>query len=222
MKTPLTSVRMALHLLLEEHIGPINSKQSELLIAARDDSERLLRMINDLLDLAKLESRRTGLHDDTMNAGTLIERAEAEMRDFVKARGIRLTTRVAPELPDVAVDAEQIAHVFSNFVSNAVKHTKLGEEIVLQAGLHNGSVRFSVIDSGPGIPREYQERLFDRFFRVPGTEVSGAGLGLAIAREIVAAQGGQIGVQSEPGSGSEFYFDLPIIENRARGLRSHN
>jgi NtrC-family two-component system sensor histidine kinase KinB len=213
LKTPLTSVRMGLHLLLEERIGPLTPKQTELLIAARDDSERLLRMINDLLDLAKLESGRSSLRG-TIDAGALLGRAADEMRDFVEARGIRLVTKTSPELPEVSVDLGQIAHVFSNFVSNAVKHTKPGGEIALEASDHGPGVRFSVIDGGPGIPEEHQARLFERFFRVPGTEVSGAGLGLAIARELVAAQGGEIGVRSQPGQGSEFYFDLPAVKNQ--------
>jgi NtrC-family two-component system sensor histidine kinase KinB len=134
------------------------------------------------------------------------------MRDFVEARGISLVTKIPSELPEVSVDVGQIAHVFSNFVSNAVKHTKPGGEIVLQAKTQGAGVRFSVADFGPGIPEKHQARLFDRFFRVPGTEVSGAGLGLAIAREIVTGQGGTIGVQSQPGAGSEFYFDLPAAK----------
>jgi NtrC-family two-component system sensor histidine kinase KinB len=211
LKTPLTSVRMGLHLLLEERIGPLNPKQTELLIAARDDSERLLRMINDLLDLAKLESGRNNLRD-TINAGALITRAADEMRGFVEARGISLIMKNSHDLPEVSVDLGQIAHVFSNFVSNAVKHTKLGGEIVLEAMNHGAGVRFSVIDQGPGIAEEHQARLFERFFRVPDTDVSGAGLGLAIARELVAAQGGSIGVRSQLGSGSEFYFDLPAVK----------
>jgi signal transduction histidine kinase len=211
LKTPLTSVRMGLHLLLEERIGPLNPKQIDLMIAARDDSERLLRMINDLLDLAKLESGRSDLRH-TLNAGALIERAAQEMRDFVEARGVSLITKTSPELPDVAVDLGQIDHVFSNFISNAVKHSKPGGEILLEAMIHGPGVRFSVIDHGPGIPAEFQARVFERFFRVPDTDVSGAGLGLAIARELVAAQGGSIGLQSQPGEGSEFYFDLPAAK----------
>jgi len=213
LKTPLTSVRMGLHLLLEERIGPLNPKQVDLLIAARDDSERLLRMINDLLDLAKLESGR-GNRRDTISPGSLIQRAADEMRDFVQARGISLITKIPPELPEVSVDLGQIDHVFSNFVSNAVKHTKPGGEIVIDAAIHGPGIRFSVIDQGPGIPQEHQARVFERFFRVPGTEVSGAGLGLAIARELVAAQGGTIGVHSQPGQGSEFYFDLPAVHKQ--------
>jgi signal transduction histidine kinase len=212
LKTPLTSVRMGLHLLLEERIGALNPKQIELLLAARDDSERLLRMINDMLDLAKLESGRSRLPRQPISPPELVESAARELRDFVEARGSKLATKVSYELPSVAVDAQQIAHVFSNFVSNAVKHTKAGGEVTLAARRHGRSVRFSVIDHGPGIPVSYQDQLFDRFFRVPGAEVSGAGLGLAIAKEIVMAQGGTIGVHSEPGEGSEFYFDLPAAD----------
>lgn len=209
LKTPLTSVRMGLHLLLEERIGSLNDKQTELLLAAREDSERLLRMINDLLDLAKLESGKAVLPSQVMEAKKLIESAGEDLRALAESRGARLVMKIPPGLPRVFVDARQIAHVFSNFVSNAVKHTKPGGEIVLRAESHNGNVRFSVSDHGPGIPLQYQSQLFNRFFRVPGSESTGAGLGLAIAREIVAAQGGTIGVNSKPGEGSEFYFDLP-------------
>ena len=215
LKTPLTSVRMGLHLLLEERIGPLTSKQMELLLAARDDSERLLEMINDLLDLAKLESGEAGLPHLAMGARELVDNSAGSLREYVEARGLRLAVKTGPDLPKVAVDATQIAHVFSNFVSNAVKYTKRGEEIVIQAARCDGAVRFSVIDHGPGIPPEYQDRLFERFFRVPGSDTAGAGLGLAIAREVIAAHGGRIGVNSTPGQGSEFYFDLPAIPSES-------
>jgi NtrC-family two-component system sensor histidine kinase KinB len=215
LKTPLTSVRMGLHLLLEERIGTLNNKQTELLLAAREDSERLLRMINDLLDLAKLESGRAVLPSDVIEPRELVESAGEDLRGLVESRGSRLVTETDPELPKVFVDAQQISHVFSNFVSNAVKHTKAGEEIVLRARKHDNTIRFSVLDHGPGIAPKYRARVFDRFFRVPGAEVTGAGLGLAIAKEIVLAQGGTIGVTSTPTEGTEFYFDLPPARDGA-------
>jgi two-component system, NtrC family, sensor histidine kinase KinB len=215
LKTPLTSVRMGLHLLLEERIGTLNNKQTELLLAAREDSERLLRMINDLLDLAKLESGKAVLPSEVIEPRELVESACEDLRALVESRGSRLVVKTEPGLPRVFVDAGQIAHVFSNFVSNAVKHTKAGKEIVLGAKKQDGNIRFSVIDHGSGIPPKYRAQLFDRFFRVPGAEVTGAGLGLAIAKEIVLAQGGTIGVNSTPGKGSEFYFDLPPANDGA-------
>jgi signal transduction histidine kinase len=210
LKTPLTSVRMGLYLLLEEKIGSLNPKQIELLLAAREDSERLLRMINDLLDLARFESGQVGQQFEIISPQLLLESVIPDLRQLVEANDSRLEAKVSEGLPDVAVDVHRIGHVFSNFVSNAARHSKHGEPVVLSAKQHGSSIRFSVLDDGPGIPHEFQPRVFDRFFRIPGsTGSTGIGLGLAIAREIIVAHGGEIGLKSAPGKGSEFYFDLP-------------
>jgi two-component system, NtrC family, sensor histidine kinase KinB len=221
LKTPLTSIRMGLHLLLEEKIGPLNTKQLELLLAAREDSERLLRMINDLLDLARLESGHTRQRLEVVSPQTLIDDALPNLRSLLEAQDSRLVTDVAPDLPEVTVDSRQISHVFSNFVSNAARFSKPGEEIVLSVKQIGKTVRFSVLDHGPGIAKEFQSRVFERFFRIPGTEESnGVGLGLAIAKEIVVAHGGNIGLRSVPGEGSEFYFDLPVISKNGNGVKA--
>jgi NtrC-family two-component system sensor histidine kinase KinB len=221
LKTPLTSIRMGLHLLLEEKIGPLNTKQLELLLAAREDSERLLRMINDLLDLARLESGHTRQRLEVVSPQTLIDDALPNLRSLLEAQDSRLVTDVAPDLPEVTVDSRQISHVFSNFVSNAARFSKPGEEIVLSVKQIGKTVRFSVVDHGPGIAKEFQSRVFERFFRIPGTEESnGVGLGLAIAKEIVVAHGGNIGLRSVPGEGSEFYFDLPVISKNGNGVKA--
>jgi signal transduction histidine kinase len=166
-------------------------------------------MLNDLLNLAKLESGKAALPQQRTAPRELVESAVQHLQSFVEARGSRLATEIEPGLPSVLVDAQQISHVLSNFVSNAAKHNKAGEEIRLTAKEHHGYIRFSVIDRGSGIAPQYQAHIFDRFFRVPGSDVTGAGLGLAIAREIVLTQGGTIGLHSTPGEGSEFFFDLP-------------
>lgn len=210
LKTPLTSVRMSLHLLLEERIGSLNPKQVELLIAARDDAERLLQMINDLLDLARLESGALRLALQAVPAAELAESGLSNAQAQAELRGLRVSSHIDPDLPEVMVEPQRIAHVFTNFISNAVKHSAAGSEVTIRATRDGtDSVRFSVIDHGPGIAREYQARIFDRFFRVPGSDKAGAGLGLAIAREITLAHGGHVGVESELGKGSEFYFVLP-------------
>jgi two-component system, NtrC family, sensor histidine kinase KinB len=218
LKTPLTSIRMGLHLLLEERIGSLNPKQLELLVAAREDSERLLRMINDLLDLARLESGQTRQRLEVVSPSALIEEALPDLRSLAEAHDARLVADAVPDLPEVAVDSRQIGHVFSNFVSNAARFSKAGEEIVLSVKLVGKSVRFSVLDHGPGIAKEFQPRVFERFFRIPGTEESnGVGLGLAIAKEIVVSHGGSIGLRSTAGEGSEFYFDLPVARKSSKG-----
>jgi len=209
LKTPLTSVRMGLYLLLEERIGTLNPKQTELLIAAREDSERLLEMINDLLDLAKLESGKVTLNREDIDAGALVQTLSGDLESLAESHGSKISTSIEPGLARVRVDMRQISHVFTNLVSNAVKHSKRGEAVRLAAESRNGMVRFSVADQGPGIPEEFQPRIFERFFRVPGDSTGGAGLGLAIAKEIVTAHGGHIGLNSKPGQGCEFYFDLP-------------
>ena len=213
LKTPLTSVRMGLHLLLEEKIGALNPKQTELLLAAREDSERLLRMINDLLDLARIESGSRRMNLERHSPNELVQKAAKELVDLAEARDARLKPEVEAGLPEVAVEPQQIFHVFSNFVSNAAKYSRAGDEIVIAARRdRDGGIRFSVTDHGPGIPLQYQPRMFEKFFRVPGTDSRGAGLGLAIAREIVTAHDGRVGVNSQPGKGSEFYFVLPAAE----------
>jgi NtrC-family two-component system sensor histidine kinase KinB len=218
LKTPLTSIRMGLHLLLEERIGSLNPKQLELLVAAREDSERLLRMINDLLDLARLESGHTRQRLEIVSPGALIDDALPDLRSLAEAHDARLVAEVAPDLPEVTVDSRQINHVFSNFVSNAARFSKPGEDIVLSVKPVGKTIRFSVLDHGPGIPKEFQQRVFDRFFRIPGTEeANGVGLGLAIAKEIVVSHGGSIGLHSTPGEGSEFYFDLPLAITATKG-----
>jgi signal transduction histidine kinase len=211
LKTPLTSVRMGLHLLLEERIGSLTAKQTEILLAARDDSERLLRIINDLLDLARLESNDARQIFETVSPESLVNTAVSRSEPLAESRGFKLKAKVEPGLPLVNVDPRQIHHVFSNLISNAAKHSKFGDTIVVAAEPRKGFVRFSVVDNGPGIPKEFQDKLFERFFRLPGSDREGVGLGLAITREIVTAHGGSVGLKSTPGQGSEFYFDLPVV-----------
>lgn len=209
LKTPLTSVRMALHLLLEKNLGPLTAKQDELLQTAREDAERLLRILNDLLDLASLDEGRAELRKENVAPAELLHATAREVAETVSAHGLKLNCETAPELPAVSVDRQRIAHVFSNLVNNAIKHSPAGGQIVLRAESLNGNgVQFSISDQGPGVPEEFQTRIFDRFFRIPGQIKTGAGLGLSIAREITVAHGGRIGVKNSPGQGSTFFVVL--------------
>ena len=209
LKTPLTSIRMTLHLLLEKTLGALTTRQDEMLQAARDDSERLLRILNDLLDLARLDEGDAELHKQSVAPAELLRTVNEEMADSVATRGLKLNWVVARDTPPVSVDRQRIGYVFANLVSNAIKHSPPGGEITLRASVCEGNcVEFSVTDQGPGIPIEFQTRIFDRFFRVPGQNKTGAGLGLSIAREITVAHGGRIGVKSKLGQGSSFFVIL--------------
>jgi signal transduction histidine kinase/HAMP domain-containing protein len=209
LKTPLTSVRMVLHLLSEKSLGPLNKKQDELVETARKDSERLIRILDELLDIARLEAGAASLTRESVRPADLVQSIVDEARRPAAEAGVRLSTTVEPDLPTVLVDRQKIGYVFHNFITNAIKHSPRGGLIrVTATGAADRSVQFCVCDQGPGIAPEYQGRIFDRFFRAPGQAKQGAGLGLTIAREVVVAHGGRVGVRSQVGQGSEFYFVL--------------
>jgi NtrC-family two-component system sensor histidine kinase KinB len=209
LKTPLTSIQMAVYLLLEEVVGPLVPKQVELLMAARQDSERLLAMVNDLLDLTRIEQGRVRLDLQSFEPSELIAGVVQRFNERTQDAGITVETEIAPGLPPVRVDPSRIAHVFDNLVGNAIEHTDRGGVIRLKAVGDKGTIHFSVEDNGEGIAAEHLPHVFDRFYRVPGTRFTqGAGLGLAIAREIAVAHGGQLDVESMPGRGTTFTLTL--------------
>ncbi len=210
LRTPLTGLRMAIYLLLEQNVGRLSSAQQELLETARDDAERLLRILNDLLDLSRLESGVVALSRVPTGADDLMSKAAAEMKTQRDAANQRLVIEIPPGIPLVPVDHDRIRYVFINLLANASKYSPEGSTISLYAAsTADGFVKFGVRDEGPGIPSESVGRVFEKFFRVPGQTRKGAGLGLALAREIVVAHGGSIACSSTPGAGSDFYFLLP-------------
>jgi NtrC-family two-component system sensor histidine kinase KinB len=212
LKTPLTSMQMAVYLLLEEKIGPINPKQTELLLAARNNSDRLFEMVEDLLDLARFEGGAALIEKKVFTAQQFVESVAEREKELVMSRGLELRVEAEPHLPRIEVSLPRINQVFANFFSNAVKHSPRGSIITLSARREGGkNVRFAVRDEGSGIPRELQRRIFDKFFRISESGDEGAGLGLSIAREIVLAHGGSIGVESDKDQGSEFFFILPAL-----------
>ena len=210
-RTPLTSLRMAVHLCTEQVAGPLTDKQAELLHSAREDCDRLQGMVDDLLDLSRIESGKVELYPLPVEVRRLIAGAIDEFRPDADIKGVNL--RAPSSLPQVSVlaDHERIGHVFSNLVGNAVRYTPKGGSIELGAASIDGFVRFTVSDTGTGILKEYQDRIFEKFFQVPGAGPKGTGLGLYIAKEIVSAHGGEIGVESETGRGSTFWFTLPAV-----------
>lgn len=212
-RTPLTSLRMAVHLCLEEVAGPLTEKQADLLGAAREDCQRLQGIVDDLLDLARLQGGRIEMRKLPIAVADLVEETAAEQQSLAVQRGVTLRTEVSPRAPEhVVADRERLGLVFANLIGNALRHTPAGGTVTVRAlPADSGALlRFEVQDTGEGVPPEYQQAIFSRFFRVPGRTGGGAGLGLSIAKEIVEAHGGAIGVQSQPEKGSTFYFTLPV------------
>jgi len=211
LKTPLTSIRLVLHLLLEETVGPLTPKQLELLLDARENAERLLAQVNNLLDLTRLEEGGEKLALKAENPRELLETAAERIRPRAADKGIGLRIESPATLPFVSADAGRFQHALANLLENALTYTKRGGKITLSARAADGLVTFTVADTGIGIPPEFQPYIFSKFFRVPGqSDEGGTGLGLAITREIVEAHGGSILCKSEHGLGTTFTVNLPV------------
>jgi two-component system, NtrC family, sensor histidine kinase KinB len=209
LKSPLTSIRMAIHLLLEEKIGSLTPKQTELLVAAREDSDRLHSILNNLLDISRIESGKVQMNFRKVSPHSMVfEALEPFQMDF-KDRNVTLGMELQDDLPEVWADTARMNHVLANLLSNALRYTPPGGKVTVLGKADEERVQFSVSDSGKGIPSQYLARIFEQFFRVPdqGAE-TGVGLGLAIVKEIVEAHGGTVKVESRLGEGSTFTFTL--------------
>lgn len=209
LRTPLTSLRMAVHLLAEETVGPLTTKQSDLVHAAREESERLQAIVDELLDLSRLSADKIELRTAPADPEELVREALAAQHSSAEQARVTLRAEVLPNMPRVVVDRERIALVFANLVSNAIHYSPAGSEVTVRATAEGTRVRFEVADRGKGIPAELRDAVFDKYMRVPGSPAGGAGLGLFIARENVRAHGGEIGVGDHDGPGTTIWFTVP-------------
>lgn len=213
LRTPLTSVRMALHLLLEEKIGSITEKQAELLVAAREDSDRLHSVLEQLLNISRIESGRAQIDSRPISSHQLVFESVESFRRTAQDKGISLEINLPDDLPEVVADSGLIAQVFANLISNALKYTNPGGKVAVAARTDDDFVTFAVSDTGIGIPKQYLEKILEQFFRVPGQHGNaGVGLGLSIVQQIIGAHGGTVSVESTEGVGSVFAFSLKIAD----------
>lgn len=168
-------------------------------------------LVSDLLDLSRIEAGRIEMEFEPVPVGTLFSHVQSVFRSQMDLKDISFLREIDGDEPSVRADANKIAWVLSNLVSNALRYVGRGGRIALRANDDGSWVRLAVADDGPGIPQEYQSRIFQKFVQVGDRESEGSGLGLAICKEIVRAHGGTIWVESEPGRGSTFVFTLPKV-----------
>ncbi len=215
-KTRLTSVRMAMHLLLDEKVGDLNARQAELLLAAREDAEQLHKMIEGLLDIGRIRSGRLKMEMRPMDAGEMAMQAMEGVRHAYQDKGLHLERVFPQDLPQIKADPSRVHLILDNLLSNALKYSSAGGNVKVTAEADDAFVTFRVADTGAGIPASELSKVFERFYRgAREHEGGGAGLGLAIAREVVEAHGGRITVESKEGQGTMFAFTLPRADSDA-------
>jgi len=210
LKTPLASSDFSLKLLEDERVGTLTPEQKELVQSLKEDNKRLLRILSELLDLSQVESGKIQLNLQPIQADILVRRAIESVQNVAKEKSISIKKELKETLPEIKVDTDKTVWVLNNFLTNAIRYSSRDSDVIIEVDKKKDSMQFSVKDFGKGIAPEYKDKIFDRYFRIPGTK-EGTGLGLAICKEFIEAQGGKIWVESEIGSGSRFGFSLPIV-----------
>ncbi|GAA0884666.1 ATP-binding protein [Sphingobacterium siyangense subsp. cladoniae] len=211
LKTPIASIRMGIQLLENQRIGELNEEQKDLLEGIADDTERLLKITGELLDIAQVESGTIQMKLNPATIGPIIDYALLANRSMLDQKKIQLQVELEEELPMVFIDNEKTAWVLTNLLSNAIRYSDEGGAICLAVKRMGARVLLRVEDQGQGIPVQYLAKIFDRYFRVPGGTKEGTGLGLSISKEFIESMGGEIDVQSVFGTGSAFFVYLPIV-----------
>jgi two-component system, NtrC family, sensor histidine kinase KinB len=204
LKTPIASIKMSLQLLDNTQTGTLNAEQHQLVDSIKDDAKRLLKITGELLNMTQVESGNIQLALRPSDAKEIIMYAIEANKMAAENKYIKLNLTYAESLPQVFTDSEKTAWVLNNLLSNAIRHSHENATIYLRISLQNKKIMFTVRDTGHGIAPEYKDKIFDRYFRVPGSQKEGTGLGLAISKEFIEAQGGTIQVESEIGVGSTF------------------
>jgi|SRR5271165_595769 len=210
LRTPLHTVLGFSELLSEERYGPLNEKQRRFVANIRTDAQHLLTLINEILDLSKLEAGRMELRCETFDPSAVIEETMSSIQPYAEMKSIRIHTKVeAP--PTLTADRMRFKQILLNLLSNSVKFTPEGGQIRIDSRLNRGCVAISVSDTGIGIPKEQHTAVFDKFHQVGVASgiPDGTGLGLAITKALVEQHGGSISLQSEPGKGTCITFTIP-------------
>lgn len=214
LKTPIASIQMGLELLNHPKTGELSENQRKLMEGIKDDSERLLRITSELLNMSQVETGNIKLFAQWCNPMPVITYALQATRLQAEQKHIELVTELDEDLPEVYIDEEKTAWVLTNFITNAIRYSAEHSKIIVSLAKKDAKLVFSVQDHGKGIDSSYKDRIFDRYFQIPGSMRSGTGLGLSIAKDFIENQGGSIAVESSVGVGSTFSFSIPTNKNQ--------
>jgi signal transduction histidine kinase len=221
LRTPLTSIAGSLGLLMGKAAGELSEPAARLLEIAYNNSHRLVRLVNDILDIEKLESGRAEFSFKQVEVRSLVEQTVESIRSYAEDHGVkvRIEAAPAPAIADIRADPDRLAQVFTNLLSNAIKFSPFADEVVVAVEKKSevDAVRITVRDHGAGIPDDFKSRVFERFAQADGTNTrrkGGTGLGLSIAKQIIDRLGGDIGFADAPGGGTIFHVELPIWDSR--------
>ncbi len=213
LRTPLTSIKGYIDLILDGEAGEINEIQREFLSIVKQNSDRLVELINDMLDISRIESGRIHLKIQPLDMCDLIAGAVDTFQAVSDQSGHKLLPKAPRDLPKAAGDRDRVGQVLMNFISNAIKYSPEGGSVTVKAKHEGDMVTVSITDQGIGIAKEDQTKLFTKFYRVDSSltrEIGGTGLGLSICKSIIELLGGKVGVKSSAGKGSTFWFSLPV------------
>jgi len=209
LKTPLASSDFSIRLLEDERVGSLNEEQKELLQNLKNDNQRLLRILSELLNMGQVEAGKIQLDIKEVSPYGILENSIVYTSSAAREKQINISRHVEENLPLVQADADKASWVLNNLLTNAIKHSTESGNINIRIRKVNNAVSFAVEDSGPGIEEAYVSRVFERYFQVPSkADKKGSGIGLAICKELIEAMGGNIWVKSEANKGSIFGFEL--------------
>ena len=208
MRTPMTSIKGSIELLLGGYAGELPAESTELLGICLTAVDRLIRLINDLLDISKIESGKMELHLARLNVTDCVQKSMRSLRSLAEVNKVSIRSEQDERLPEVMADRDRVEQVITNLLSNALKYSPAEKDVWVRVASVDNSVRVAVCDEGPGIPPDQLGRVFDRFQQLSGAK-KGTGLGLAIARALVEQHHGRMWVESELGQGTSFYFEIP-------------
>ena len=208
LKTPISSIKMSLKLLEDSRIGSLNQEQQKLVGDIKGDSQRLLKITTELLDMTQVETGNIQFNIQSVQPSQIIDQACAAVHSLAAERKINIEKTLHGSLPLIKADADKTAWVLLNFLTNAIRYSPEGSKVIVAVEPKDTSLVFSVQDFGRGIEPKYQSRIFEKFFQIPGSIPGGSGIGLTISKEIVEKQGGKITMESEFNKGSKFSFEL--------------